>query len=148
MHMGIVYCTCNINRLYYPSISNPSRPEFRSENTKNMFSFCIISQHGDGAGSCNLCLWRTRARSFFKVHSMVSGEISGLCIDSHAIQTQTQTQNILFNSNNHICKYKVKTETPLGLFVFNSWKIFTIVMQDLWEWQSGVSKSALKKCVR
>ena len=41
-----------------------------------------------------------------------------------ALQTQTQTQNISFNSNNHICKYKVKTETPLGLFAFYSWKIF------------------------
>ena len=60
------------------------------------------------------------------------------------LKTQTQTQNILFNSNNHICKYKVKTETPLGLFAFYSWKIFINVMQDLWEWHSGVSKSALK----
>ena len=63
-------------------------------------------------------------------------------------QTQTQTQNILFNTNNHICKYKVKTETPLGLFAFYSWKIFINVMQDLWEWHSGVNKSALKKCAR
>ena len=47
--------------------------------------------------------------------------------NSHVIFTidsffQTQTQSILFNSNNHICKYKVKTETPMGLFAFYSWK--------------------------
>ena len=63
-------------------------------------------------------------------------------------QTETQTQNILFNSNNHICKYNVKTETPLGLFAFYSWKLFINVMQDVWELHSGVSKSALKKCAR
>ena len=51
----------------------------------------------------------------------------------YILNSQTQTQNILFNSNNHICKYKVKTETPLGLFAFYSWKIFINVMQDLWE---------------
>ena len=46
-------------------------------------------------------------------------------------QTQTQTQNILFNSNNHICKYKVKTEAPLGLFAFYSWKIFINSENDI-----------------
>ena len=64
------------------------------------------------------------------------------------LKLKLKTQNILFNSNNHICKYKVKTETPLGLFAFYSWKLFINVMQDLWEWHSGVSKSALKKCAR
>ena len=62
---------------------------------------------------------------------------SGNTYSTTDAETQTQTQNILFNNNNRICTYKMKTETPLGLFAFYSWKIFIYVMQDLWELYSG-----------
>ena len=90
-------------------------------------------------------VWDFSIFSSFRVTSLLRA-MTWLAPDEY--QTQTQTQNISFNSNNHICKYKVKTEIPLGLFAFYSWKIFINVMQDLWEWHSGVSKSALKKCTR
>ena len=87
MHMDILYCTCNINRLYCPSIINPSRTKFSSENINLCFHF-VSSPKTEIALmiAVSPCGRQGPVNSSMSISwFLIPGDASGQCIGSHAI---------------------------------------------------------------